>query len=646
MARGGSLPSFRRSHTIDGSAAGAQTDYQVRVKVLYGGEGSVLDHYSHVGHYDGPPANPIIPEGAALSADAGIREIGNVLYEPGDALRPYKTFYSGSTGVGNNAGICYAYSLDGVNWTKLPANPVIGPGTGYEDPYVVNVGGTYYLFCEDNAPDNIVMYHSADCEVWIADGVVIPRGGAGSWDERLTGSPAVWVEDGTWYMLYEGMDAALEGNIGLATSPDGAVWTKYGLNPVMEPSATGWDSYEVISDDIVKVDETYYLFYHGTDSDQIIYKSGMAHSTDLHNWTKHSENPLVYPQAPLDIVADNVLWDRIHQIIYWNSEDNIWVSHYCSSRRFNDWSGGRTTGICRGEPRWSGYQLVSLGGKCRTDFGDIRFTQDGTELDYWLEEKIDGEYALFWVEVPTIPVAGTTIYVYYGKEGASTTSSGDDTFPFFDDFEDEAVDDPPDAAKWTTAGTDGADWIQVKLDPVDATNKVLGIHESGDNVLTRPTTIDFGDQGGIAFGAKYYRSGNKVTLNNYMAIGALDIGSNWIFNGYTHFNPEGRQYYHDGINPVDYTPAVTGNDRLLATKWYVLEYRLHSASMKLIVDENPYTGGYTLPYATIRYLIPQVFQKLETNRTRYLDNVYVRKLVDPEPTHGAWGAARRTRWPF
>ncbi|PVX27584.1 MAG: hypothetical protein CW716_01505 [Candidatus Bathyarchaeum sp.] len=38
---------------------------------------------------------------------------------------------------------------------------------------------------------------------------------------------------------------------------------------------------------------------------------------------------------------------------------------------------------------------VYLGSKCRTDFGDIRFTDDdgSTELDYWMEEKTDSDYA-------------------------------------------------------------------------------------------------------------------------------------------------------------------------------------------------------------------------------------------------------------
>jgi hypothetical protein len=48
---------------------------------------------------------------------------------------------------------------------------------------------------------------------------------------------------------------------------------------------------------------------------------------------------------------------------------------------------------------------VFLNGKCRTDFGDVRFTDsDGTTLlDYYIYEKVDGSYAVFYVKVPKIP---------------------------------------------------------------------------------------------------------------------------------------------------------------------------------------------------------------------------------------------------
>jgi len=69
---------------------------------------------------------------------------------------------------------------------------------------------------------------------------------------------------------------------------------------------------------------------------------------------------------------------------------------------------------------------------------DIRFTdEDGiTPLDYWVERWNSTQQSAFiWVKVPSIARSQEkTIYFYYGKLGDTSASSGEATFPFFDDF--------------------------------------------------------------------------------------------------------------------------------------------------------------------------------------------------------------------
>ena len=100
------------------------------------------------------------------------------------------------------------------------------------------------------------------------------------------------------------------------------------------------------------------------------------------------------------------------------------------------------------------YGKVYCDSQCRTDFGDIRFTKaDGiTPLDYCLLEKVDSNYAIFWVEVDTIPISPNTIdiVIYYGNASATTTSSMSNTFPFGDHFEGSA--EPPAGWSETTIG--------------------------------------------------------------------------------------------------------------------------------------------------------------------------------------------------
>ncbi len=70
--------------------------------------------------------------------------------------------------------------------------------------------------------------------------------------------------------------------------------------------------------------------------------------------------------------------------------------------------------------------------KVRSDYGDVRFkdTTGTTEYPYW--QETDGKY---WVKIPSLATGDTTINMYYGNASVASSSSGDNTFIFFDDFE-------------------------------------------------------------------------------------------------------------------------------------------------------------------------------------------------------------------
>mgnify|MGYP002152306331 CR=1 FL=1 len=73
---------------------------------------------------------------------------------------------------------------------------------------------------------------------------------------------------------------------------------------------------------------------------------------------------------------------------------------------------------------------IYLGGKCKSDFGDIRFTDNNgyTLLDYFMVNKTDGSDALFAVEVADSLDEGQSFYCYYGNSEASSLSSAENTF--------------------------------------------------------------------------------------------------------------------------------------------------------------------------------------------------------------------------
>jgi len=61
-----------------------------------------------------------------------------------------------------------------------------------------------------------------------------------------------------------------------------------------------------------------------------------------------------------------------------------------------------------------------------------------TELSYWMENYTSGSQATFWVNISD----SDCICMYYGNDVVSTTSNGDNTFVFFDDFSTQ------DMSKW------------------------------------------------------------------------------------------------------------------------------------------------------------------------------------------------------
>ena len=80
---------------------------------------------------------------------------------------------------------------------------------------------------------------------------------------------------------------------------------------------------------------------------------------------------------------------------------------------------------------------VYLDSHCRTDFRDIKFTDNDetTLLDYWMESKTDSDDAIFWIEVTDdLSTSNQMIYIYYGNTNATAANNIDNTFLFADDF--------------------------------------------------------------------------------------------------------------------------------------------------------------------------------------------------------------------
>ncbi len=161
----------------------------------------------------------------------------------------YKMWYVGLSESGVGYGF-YAYSSDGLSWTRYSNTPILFPG---------------------------------------------PPGNWDSW--RATPGPVI-KEDGVYKMYYQGW-ADNEGvwDIGLATSSDGVNWTKYAGNPIL--TGGDWD-FHLCPQSIVKKDNIYYLFYTGRSDfyGGYIFQIGVATSADGITWQKYSGNPVMTNTEP------------------------------------------------------------------------------------------------------------------------------------------------------------------------------------------------------------------------------------------------------------------------------------------------------------------------------------------------------------
>lgn len=87
-----------------------------------------------------------------------------------------------------------------------------------------------------------------------------------------------------------------------------------------------------------------------------------------------------------------------------------------------------------------------------SDFSDLRFldSTETVELQYWIENKVNSNYAEVYVKVPTLTAsANTSIYMYYGNALATTDSNSEGIWLFYEDW------DTFDTGVWSVTTQDG-----------------------------------------------------------------------------------------------------------------------------------------------------------------------------------------------
>ncbi|MDR0748007.1 MAG: hypothetical protein LBF62_00350 [Tannerellaceae bacterium] len=247
------------------------------------------------------PDNPVFAGSGADTWDRKIRERGFILYEDG----LYKMWYTGyNPEIAEEKFPGYATSTDGVNWARYPENPVFKE-KWTEDMFVLKHEGLYYMYAE-GADDIAHLLTSANGINWQELGNLTITTTRGDTIPAPFGTPALWIEDGKWYLFYERDDAA----VWLATSEDKLHWTHVQDEPVLSPGPETYDRGAIACNQVVKYKGKYYLYYHASPQPYggniaNTWNSNVAMSDDLIHWKKYPGNPLVENDCSSPILVFN-----------------------------------------------------------------------------------------------------------------------------------------------------------------------------------------------------------------------------------------------------------------------------------------------------------------------------------------------------
>jgi hypothetical protein len=262
---------------------------------------------------------------------------------------------------------------------------------------------------------------------------------------------------------------------------------------------------------------------------------------------------------------------------------------------------------------------VYVGSKAKLNFGDVRFTDSSGSgvLDYWVEE-LGSNYAKFWVKVPYIPVnpSTETIYIYYGNFSQTSASDGPATFQFFDDF---------------SGGSLDPQWNDVVGSPT-VSGGVLEVNQ-GDR--TRSTGQSFLYPRRVRFRGRV-TAGRETNARARIGLSNSGLGSNYWAGDAAYvqlpYNTQIRRVSANG-------GATTGVNMQTATQWQWYDIEIEwesSSSVRYSVDDSVF--GQSTTNIPNQNSYPRVECTATANTNTQVDWYFVSNYATPEPAHGSWGS--------
>jgi hypothetical protein len=182
-----------------------------------------------------------------------------------------------------------AQSDDGIHWKPLMPSLSPEPGT-WEGSYIAANGAAMFV-----GPEIWYWYVAGPRErprLGIAQGwqkerrPVMEPGPYMSWDEYGVADPYIIRVNDSYYLYFLGQDRASRQRIGVARSRNGIQWDKLRSNPILELGESGaFDEKGLGEPAVWQARGFYWMLYTGRGAGEVR-KLGMARSIDGVHWTK------------------------------------------------------------------------------------------------------------------------------------------------------------------------------------------------------------------------------------------------------------------------------------------------------------------------------------------------------------------------
>ncbi len=263
-------------------------------------------------------------------------------------------------------------------------------------------------------------------------------------------------------------------------------------------------------------------------------------------------------------------------------------------------------------------------GKVQADFDDLRFTdQNGNLLPYWIEDSTSSSLNV-WAKLPSIPTSSAIVYMYYGNPSASSYQNGNDTFEFFDDFNDNSINNnlwlvEDQAGALTTTETEG---VLRRSGTVTQTNKW--------SYLSSKLQFD-----------NYRVVDSKIRVNSHSSNeGIMTIGSDYSFIRSVTANDWNHEYYSGSWYFIGDSTISTGGN------FINVSIIINSTGISIYEESvNKGSRSVSIPTGKSEIIFHARQYTAGNSLSIDIDDVRVRKYASIQPTAAVPGSEEQSKGP-